>query len=92
MKKGAFLVTFIGLQLPYRLRIYYGFLLNFILAPLNRIKQLGLILNQIILFILLFFVYYLVLPLTYLFKPKSKRSVVQKLDEKLTFDNLFRMF
>jgi len=91
MKKGAFIVTFVGLLLPYRLRVYYGFALNFILAPLKIAGQLLVLVNTAVLFVLLFFVYFLIMPVTVLLKPKEG-IIPQPLNECVDGKNLFRMF
>lgn len=91
MKKAAFIVTYIGLLLPYRLRIIYGFLLNFTLAPLNAIKQLLGMVNLAISFILFFLVYYLAIPVTKLLRQR-RRLVLEPLNQRIGRQDIFRMF
>ncbi len=91
MKKIAFIVTFTGLLLPCKLRVYYGFLLNFILSPLNILRQLFVIITDIILFILLSFAYYLVIPVTLILRPKEEAHP-KPVCESIGYKNIFRMF
>ena len=69
MKKIAFIVTYIGLLLPYRLRIYYGFLTNFILNSFktNLLVAINLI-SKVIVGVLCIIVYFVGLPITALLK------------------------
>jgi len=91
MKKAAFLVTFFGLLLPYRLRVFYGFLLNFILAPLNLLVQFFGFLNQGILLILFSLIYFFIIPISILLKPK-KAVVDITLNQEISKQDLFRIF
>jgi len=92
MKKIDFIATYIGLLLPYRLRIYYGFLLNFLLWPLNALKQLYAAVNYLLISALLFFVYYIGIPITILLKPRKKELFLKSTYQEIGCDSIFRMF
>ncbi|MFH2020937.1 MAG: hypothetical protein ABIJ34_05955 [archaeon] len=67
MKKLAFIITYIGMFLPYRLRIVYGFTVNFLLnSVLNHMRLLLRIIVMTISSIILFIIYFTVIPITIL--------------------------
>lgn len=92
MRKTDFIATYIGLLLPYRLRIYYGFLLNFLLGPLNALKQLYIAVNYLLISSLLFFVYYIGIPITIILKPRKKELFSKSTCQDTGCDSIFRMF
>lgn len=92
MKKLDFIITYTGLLFPYRLRIYYGILLNFLVGPLNTLKQLWIAINRLFILALLSFVYYLAVPITILLRPRAKKMPFRTIRQEINHKNIFRMF
>lgn len=94
MKKIDFLVTYIGLLLPYRLRAYYGLLLNFILAPFHMLRQFYNMLSHLVAFALLFLVYYAAIPMAILLRPRRKNALPGSICQAQEIDSggIFRIF
>jgi hypothetical protein len=91
MRKVDFLIMHIGLLLPYRMRIYYALLLNYLLAPLRLLKRLLNAINRGIIFVLALFTYYIGFSITLLLKPK-KKDHPSKVDIDAVSDSLYKMY
>jgi len=96
MKIRAYLVTLVGLFLPYILRVAYGIVLNFILIRPTKLFRLFInILNDISSLILFFIVYFFVLPLVWITKAlltKNRGSVFMVQDRQVLHKDFFRRF
>jgi len=77
MKKIAFIVSYIGLLLPYRLRIYFGIIINFILNPLKTNFLLVIkFISKVIMGLLCFVAYFIGLPMTILLKKLTEKDEI----------------
>lgn len=96
MKIRAYLVTLIGLFLPYRLRVVYGIVLNFILnRPTKLFRLIINILNDLSSLILFFIVYFFVLPLVWITKSlltKNRGSGFMIQNKQVLHKDFFRRF
>ncbi|RKY41993.1 MAG: hypothetical protein DRP85_04310 [Candidatus Makaraimicrobium thalassicum] len=97
---GSIIICFFLLFLPHVLREFFAFILHFMLNSFAaKVKLLFRWINLLFSFVVLFFAYFLLMPLTILIRlplrfrfPGAGKGCSPPGGEKVGFDNIFRMF